>query len=100
MKTDIHNKDSTLRLISKERLEGTQKWPVQVHLSLLTVNWFGLPYHVELELFEIMSVGICELLRIITLGRDKFSLRLLKRELHFINFLKLKNCCIEINLFK
>ena len=31
MKTDVHNKDFFLRLVSKERLRGTQKWSTTMH---------------------------------------------------------------------
>ena len=31
MKTDVHNKDFFLRLVSKERLGGTRKWSTTMH---------------------------------------------------------------------
>ena len=30
MKTDVNNKDFFLRLVSKERLRGTRKWPITI----------------------------------------------------------------------
>lgn len=31
MKTDVHNEDFFLRLVSKERLKGTRKWSTTMH---------------------------------------------------------------------
>ena len=33
MATDIYNKDFTLRLVLKERLRGTRKWPNGLHVQ-------------------------------------------------------------------